>query len=141
MLNYERVLTVTEYYDGPKEGIADYRGKPHFYKCIWDNDKDNYSSSFMLSPLDDKIVKIAEEHWRMWLRWREACMRGSAPLESGPVLLQDRPRYEEMKPDLERMLVLDSDRFIVANGLFKETDAEGMKFEVLWTQISKQTAS
>ena len=35
-LGFEEVFTVTEYYDGPRQGIANFTGKPHFYDCIFD---------------------------------------------------------------------------------------------------------
>jgi hypothetical protein len=28
--DFEEVFTVTDYYDGPRKGIANVRGKPHF---------------------------------------------------------------------------------------------------------------
>ncbi len=31
-LNYEQVFTVLDYYDGPRSGIANYNGAPHFYE-------------------------------------------------------------------------------------------------------------
>jgi hypothetical protein len=31
---YERVFAVTDYHDGPRKGIANYQGEPHFYECL-----------------------------------------------------------------------------------------------------------
>lgn len=137
MLKYESVLSVSEYYDGPKEGIARYCGKPYFYKCVWDDVQDGYSSKFILSPLDGKEVHIAEEYWQMWLRWRVAYKQGFVSLESGPVLSQDRRRYEELKPDLDRIFAVNNDKSIIVNGLFKEIDRDSFEYEVLWTLDDK----
>jgi hypothetical protein len=44
---YECVFTVTDYYDGPRKGIANYNGRPHFYECVFDGAKmitRNYSN-------------------------------------------------------------------------------------------------
>ena len=30
---YKEVFTVTDYYDGPRKGIANFKGLPHFYEC------------------------------------------------------------------------------------------------------------
>jgi hypothetical protein len=33
-----------EYYDGPRQGIANFNGQPHFYDCIFDERRDEYSN-------------------------------------------------------------------------------------------------
>jgi hypothetical protein len=58
---YERVYTVIDYYDGPRKGIADYRGKPHFYECIFDESKNDYTDSFLLAPVDPQSFQLAME--------------------------------------------------------------------------------
>ena len=63
---YEHVHTVTEYYDGPRKGIADYRGEPNLYECIFDELKDDYSESFRLAPLDAETFRMAMEDWVIW---------------------------------------------------------------------------
>jgi hypothetical protein len=49
---YEAVFTVPDYYDGPCRGVANYKGKPHLYDCIFDGEKGNYSEQFWLTPID-----------------------------------------------------------------------------------------
>jgi hypothetical protein len=66
---YEYVFTVTEYFDGPRKGIANYQGNPHFYECIFDEVKDDYSGVFQLTPLDSETLKLAMEDWEIWRRW------------------------------------------------------------------------
>jgi hypothetical protein len=34
---FEKVYTMTDYYDGPRRGIADFDGRPHFYDSEWDD--------------------------------------------------------------------------------------------------------
>jgi hypothetical protein len=36
---FERVHTMTDYYDGPRGGIADFRGTPHLYESEWRDDE------------------------------------------------------------------------------------------------------
>ena len=50
---YEHVFTVTDYYDGPRKGIANYHGQPHFYECIFDEEKVGYLELFRLTALAD----------------------------------------------------------------------------------------
>jgi hypothetical protein len=32
---FEKVYTVTDFYDGPRGGIANFRGHPHVYESLW----------------------------------------------------------------------------------------------------------
>ena len=45
---YERVHTVANYFDGPREGLADYQGSPHRYKSEWDEAADDWADPFEL---------------------------------------------------------------------------------------------
>jgi hypothetical protein len=45
---YERVHTVANYFDGPREGLADYQGSPHRYKNEWDEAADDWADPFEL---------------------------------------------------------------------------------------------
>jgi hypothetical protein len=47
-LQYERVFIVTDYYDGPRKGIANFSGEPHFYECIFDEAKGDYADLFSI---------------------------------------------------------------------------------------------
>jgi hypothetical protein len=38
---YERVHTMTDYYDGPRKGLANFEGMPHLYEAEWDDQADN----------------------------------------------------------------------------------------------------
>ena len=39
--NPEPVYTVEDYYDGPREGVADFQGKSHVYKCQFSETDDD----------------------------------------------------------------------------------------------------
>jgi hypothetical protein len=43
---FEEVFTVTDYYDGPRQGIANYLGSPHFYDCIFSDQKQDFTSAY-----------------------------------------------------------------------------------------------
>src|SRR5215218_468872 len=66
---FERVHTMTDYYDGPRRGIADYDGTPHLYESLFDEDADGYGDVFELRRVDDETFRIAIEDWQIWLRW------------------------------------------------------------------------
>ena len=76
------VFTVTDYYDGPRKGIANYQGKPHLYECIFDETADVYSESFLLTPLDLETFQLAMEGWEIWLHWEDAYYSGRADIST-----------------------------------------------------------
>ena len=73
------VHTVTNYYDGPRLGIANYHGKPHFYSSVFDEAADGWSDIFLLEPIDDEAFHLAMEDWAIWCRWERAYQRGQTP--------------------------------------------------------------
>ena len=109
---YELVFTVTEYYDGPRQGIANFEGEPHFYDCVFDDALDDYSNLFRLTPITPAVFQLALEDWSIWERWELAFNTGKAVRDSHPALPEDRRRHEEimlldssLKTDLERCLL------------------------------------
>ena len=66
---YEIVFTVSDYYDGPRSGIANYRGNPHYYECVFDDNNEEYSNIFQLMPVDEESFRLALEDWLA--RWSE----------------------------------------------------------------------
>jgi hypothetical protein len=117
--DFEIVHTVNNYYDGPRSGIADYDGSPHFYDCIFDEQKDDYSDSFLLTPIDPETFKLAMEDWEIWRRWEVAFHSGKADLSTHPCLPQDCKRHHELKPILDRNLVTDPKIAITRVGKFE----------------------
>src|SRR2546421_2606235 len=109
---YETVFTVTDYYDGPRRGLANCQGKPHFYECVFDEGKDEYSDQYRLTPIDEKTFKLAMEDWEIWRRWEIAFHVGKADISSHPALPEDRSRHEELRSILDPILVTDPRRAI-----------------------------
>jgi hypothetical protein len=117
--DFERVFTVTDYYDGPRGGIANYRDQPHLYTCEWNEAIDNYADTFLLSPVSGDTFLLALEDWEIWLRWERAFHEGRVTQETHPILPEDRARYEEIESILKRVLVPDLEQAIRASAEFK----------------------
>ena len=116
---YEPVHTVTDYYDGPRKGIADFEGSPHFYEAESDYLPDE---SFRLSPVKPQLFALALESWRIWRRWETALHEGRATRETHPALPEDRVRYDELAEVLDRELRIDDKNFVRTYGDFKPRD-------------------
>lgn len=105
--DFEEVFTVVDYWDGPREGIANFGGSPHFYRCIFDEQKDEYSDRFRLAPVSKEAFRLAMEDWAIWKRWLEAYQQGAVSIESHPALPKDRQRHDEISRILQSSLVVD----------------------------------
>lgn len=101
----EIVYTVTDYYDGPRKGIANYNGAPHFYECLFDTANDDYSDAFQLTPIDQPTFLLAMEDWHIWLRWESAFYAGETTLETHPALPADAARHKELVSVLQNALI------------------------------------
>ena len=97
---YERVFTVTDYHDGPRKGIANHEGEPHFYECIFAEGEDEYSELFRLTPLGTDTFQLAMEDWAIWRRWEEVFHAGNVDISTHPALPHETARHEELKQTL-----------------------------------------
>jgi hypothetical protein len=73
---YDKVYTVNDYWDGPRAGIADFNGQPHYYECQFNEAKDDWSDIFLLKPIDSETLQLAMEDWDSWERWDTAYKEG-----------------------------------------------------------------
>lgn len=117
-VGYERVFTVTDYYDGPRQGIANFNGAPHLYNCIFSEQEDGYSNSYRLTPISIQTFDLAMEDWAIWKRWEHAFCQGVATQESHSALPPDRARHEEIKAKLDKELCSDMKNCVVRKASF-----------------------
>jgi hypothetical protein len=146
MSNFETVHTMTDHYDGPREGIADFCGVPHFYESTYADVADKPGVAidvFRLSPVTQEVFELALEKWAIWLRWETAFHRGElTPDDAHPALLVDRHRHEELKRLLTGKLAVADDCCVLAHAEFRvrnDPDHSGLGFkplEVAWTPLS-----
>jgi hypothetical protein len=47
---FESVFAIYDFRDGPLTGIAEFMNAPHFFECVFDQDKDEWSNSFFFDP-------------------------------------------------------------------------------------------
>jgi len=134
----ETVFTVTDYWDGPLQGIANHEGKPHFYERIFDEASDDYSDLYRLTPINESTFRFAMEAWNIWRRWEAAFHAGNTSQETHPALPEDRARHEELRQVLTNALE-SSPNAIVQKGNFSVLEhADTPKgvmhpLQVLWT--------
>ena len=107
LLDGEEVYFVIDYWDGPREGVADYCGTPHYFRAVFDEKRDEWSDVFILSPLDQDTYHLLMERNQIWQRWQEAYESGATTLDSHPALPEDADRRKELAEIIEPKIEID----------------------------------
>lgn len=131
---FDTVYTMTDWYDGPRFGVADFRGKPHLYESCWNNIETDAEDVFLLSEISTENLRFAIEDWEIWQRWRLAFERGEATPVTHPCLPADRDRHQELETLLSSILVLDESKAFAATAEFRYQKGDP-HMEVRWTVI------
>lgn len=118
-MNFETVHTVTDWRDGPRRGVADFRGRPHLFESQWGDGEDLDEDSFLLTPVDAATLALALEDWAIWRRWETAFERGETTTETHPALPEDRARHEELERLLNDRLTTEPARAVRARAEFR----------------------
>lgn len=129
---------MTDFYDGPRRGIADFRGVPHLFESTFANIGNvpgNEQDVFRLSPVASEVFQLAIEDWSIWIRWETALRRGETAPETHPALPIDRARHHELESLLSVMLVIDEDHCVMAHALFSCSTGSRPLGGVAWSPI------
>jgi hypothetical protein len=134
---WDTVHTVDDWYDGPRGGVADFGGSPHYYRSVyldspkWNPDEDR----FELTPLPPSAFAAALELQAIWERWRQAHKAGAAPddPEDERVLPADRDRRGGLEQVLAAGRAANASRLVLLHGEFEL----GCK-RVRWRPVAEQ---
>jgi hypothetical protein len=132
-IEWEVVYTVHDYFDGPRNGIADYNGAPHAYKCEWDDTNDDWSRVFRLSPINDEQFSAVKEGWSIWLRYQKDFHANA--LQTGdthPALAVDRERHEQLRDIVEAALEVVKTGAVMAIPEFRGSIEPNYDLKVRW---------
>jgi hypothetical protein len=141
---YERVFTVSEWYDGPRQGVASFNDQPHFYDCC--ADVLGYTDLFLLTPLTHTQLELVLEDWAIWRKWQLAFHSGETPEATHPALPADRARHEQLKSLLDHVLRTDAERSIIQMASFRVVKGSNTPagiirdLEVHWSATGRHTA-
>ena len=139
LLDREEVYFVVDYWDGPREGVADYGGTPHYFRCVFDEKRDEWSDDFILSPLDQDTYHLLMEHKQIWERWQEAYETGATTLDSHPALPEDANRRKKLDEIIEPKIKIDPITAIRVKGSFEADDrtkpTHHREWRVCWLPI------
>jgi hypothetical protein len=114
---HDRVYSVWDYRDGPRSGVADYMGTPHFYR--FDKKEDNYTETFLLKPIDNETFQLVVEQWAIWRKWELAFVRGEISHLSQTAVRSQDPKYSELDSKIKNKLNAISSEPILVRGRFR----------------------
>jgi hypothetical protein len=97
---FERVHMIWDIYDGPRSGLTDYKGVPHYFNCIL-ADEGGYSEEFELFPIDSNFLSLAKEQWKIYREWEAKYHTGNEVLETHPGNRGLNTRYDELQDELD----------------------------------------
>jgi hypothetical protein len=134
---FDTIYTMTDFYDGPRKGVANYHGVPHLYESCW-ADIGAESDVFLLTPISVDVLALAREDWDIWLRWSAAHHAGLTTTETHPALPEDRARHNELAMLLSPSLATNLEVALAAkaNFDFNQVDESGNRLmKVEWTRV------
>ena len=142
MHDFEPVFTVTDYYDGPRAGIANFGGSPHSFRSLYADIDTNDDNVFALTPLDAETFRLALEDWAIWKRWESAFYAGRTDRSTHPALPEDRQRHEWLERELAKRMAPEESSELVAKGDFRAVPGQEQlrpgvirEIEVRWYEI------
>ena len=129
---------MTDWYDGPRRGIAEVNNRPHLYVSCWTDIDSDEDDLFLLSPISDETLLLALEDWQIWQRWSIAHRNGEVTAETHPCLPNDRERHLLLQQELKTRLVLDEHSMFAATAVFQcntQSVKDSLSMLAEWTVV------
>lgn len=94
---FEHVYVENDWWDGPRAGIADIHGIPHRFQSLFDEEKDDYLSSFLVWPVSREELELEIERWCTFIEWNHRFEAGEVGTDSHPALSEINVGPDEVK--------------------------------------------
>ena len=100
-LLFERVYTIDEWDEGPRSGVANFAGVPHYFRSVGES-----RERFELTPLPREVFELILEADALFHRWHPGPhTRSGGALDGASVAHgQERARYETLQSDIAAAL-------------------------------------
>ena len=97
-LFFERVYTIDEWRAGPRSGVANFAGAPHFYRLV-ERDNDAWSPSedrFELTPLTPELLAMLLEASALFRLWHPGPRTSDYTVGDGAGPTPEHARYAHL---------------------------------------------
>lgn len=71
-----KVLTITNWYDGPVEGVAYFTSEIVIYERILSKELGEYTENYYLTPISSDELEIIMAFWRKWVSYVDGGYKG-----------------------------------------------------------------
>jgi len=136
----EHVYVEHEWYDGPRSGIADFRGVPHRFQSASD---ETDGGTYLLSPLDATTLALEIEQWRIFVAWNDLYEAGLTTVETHPGHGGLNARWDELEMLLSPKRTIDSLGARRARARFERHDhpkryhSNGTDYSLAWEPLNE----
>ncbi|WP_046779836.1 hypothetical protein [Streptomyces yangpuensis] len=132
---FRRVYAELDCYDGPRAGLADVDGSPHYFQG-YDYDHADAADEYLVWPASEAAVALEREQWAIFAGWNRRYEAGSAGPESHPGHGGTDARHDELTHLLavHRQPPADARRLVGELGFDKgdRYRAEGVDYWFRW---------
>jgi hypothetical protein len=98
------VFAVWDYFDAPRSGIALVEEQPCYFRCDWDEERDDYASSYRVYAIDQETLILALEQHGIFRLWERAFHAGEVSLATHPANEGAHQRFAELDSILRARL-------------------------------------
>ncbi|TCC35860.1 hypothetical protein [Kribbella speibonae] len=92
---FQQVYVELDWWDGPRAGIVDLDGVPHYFERHEDDAAERLDE-YYLWPAEQHLVALERESWLIFVRWNRQYEAGEASVEAHPAHGGVDPRYDEL---------------------------------------------
>ena len=93
-MTWNQLVDIFDYWDEPRSGVAYRSNELVTFECLFDEEADDWSTTYELVPFDEALLPMLEERGAIFERWADAFHAGRTMKDSHPALPQDRERYD-----------------------------------------------
>ncbi|MBO0835849.1 MAG: hypothetical protein J2P28_10060 [Actinobacteria bacterium] len=94
---FERVHIELDWYDGPRRGLADVDGMPHYFQAVHDyGGTGEPGDEYLVWPASDTALALEREQWLIFVDWNTRYEAGTANVDSHPGHGRINARYDEL---------------------------------------------
>jgi hypothetical protein len=97
---FEHIFVETDWYDGPRAGIANVNGRPHRFLSEFD-ESSGYLDTFLVWPIDAEELALEQEQWQIYVEWNQQYQTGTVDASSHPGHSGTNKRWDELATLLE----------------------------------------
>jgi len=139
----EKVYVENDWYDGPRQGIADYNDLPHRFVANFDDLK-GYEDTFRLFPVSDEEFALEIEQWKIFVEWNKEYDLGKASTDTHPGHGGINKRWDEIERALKPNRELVPLNAVEAKATFSQNEQEnryelsGPSYAVVWNPIKQK---